>query len=86
MARTIGVLVDQLPDYAVENRRCWDGMAEDRVAAGEQRWAAPEPIWGQWRVPDDQIPLLPDDLDGKDVVELGCETAYVSAWAVRRGA
>ena len=30
---------------------------------------------------DDEIPLLSDDLDGKDVVELGCGTAYVSAWS-----
>jgi SAM-dependent methyltransferase len=30
--------------------------------------------------------LLPDDLAGMDVVELGCGTAYVSAWLARRGA
>ena len=29
--------------------------------------------------------MLPD-VDGKDVVELGCGTAYVSAWLARRGA
>ena len=29
--------------------------------------------------------MLPE-LDGKDVVELGCGTAYVSAWLARRGA
>ena len=26
------------------------------------------------------------DVDGKDVIELGCGTAYVSAWLARRGA
>ena len=30
--------------------------------------------------------LLPDDLAGRDVIELGCGTAYVSAWLARRGA
>jgi SAM-dependent methyltransferase len=30
--------------------------------------------------------LLPDDLAGKDAIELGCGTAYVSAWLARRGA
>jgi SAM-dependent methyltransferase len=30
--------------------------------------------------------MLPGDLAGKDVIELGCGTAYVSAWLHRRGA
>jgi len=30
--------------------------------------------------------MLPDDLDGLRVAELGCGTAYVSAWLARRGA
>ena len=30
--------------------------------------------------------MLPDDLAGKDAIELGCGTAYVSAWLARRGA
>ena len=27
-----------------------------------------------------------DDVAGKDTIELGCGTAYVSAWLARRGA
>ena len=30
--------------------------------------------------------MLPDDLAGLDAIELGCGTAYVSAWMARRGA
>src|SRR5688572_13157693 len=30
--------------------------------------------------------LLPDDMSGLDAIELGCGTAYVSAWMARRGA
>jgi SAM-dependent methyltransferase len=30
--------------------------------------------------------MLPDDVGGLDVIELGCGTAYVSAWLARRGA
>jgi ubiquinone/menaquinone biosynthesis C-methylase UbiE len=30
--------------------------------------------------------MLPDDLNGKDAIELGCGTAYVSSWFARRGA
>jgi SAM-dependent methyltransferase len=37
-------------------------------------------------VPESQLHLLPDDLDGLDVIELGCGTGYVSAWLARRGA
>ncbi|MGH7001319.1 MAG: class I SAM-dependent methyltransferase, partial [Stellaceae bacterium] len=30
--------------------------------------------------------MLPGDLAGKDAIELGCGTAYISAWMYRRGA
>jgi SAM-dependent methyltransferase len=30
--------------------------------------------------------MLPDDVAGLDAIELGCGTAYVSAWLARRGA
>ena len=36
-------------------------------------------------MPETQVRALPD-VDGLDVVELGCGTAYVSAWLARRGA
>ena len=37
-------------------------------------------------IPESQVHLLPDDLDGLDAIELGCGTGYVSAWMARRGA
>jgi SAM-dependent methyltransferase len=37
-------------------------------------------------VPESLLKLLPDELAGKDVVELGCGTGSVSAWMARRGA
>jgi SAM-dependent methyltransferase len=37
-------------------------------------------------VPERTARLLPDDLDGKVVVEMGCGTAYISAWLARLGA
>ena len=36
-------------------------------------------------MPEDSLETL-GDVDGLDVVELGCGTAYVSAWLARRGA
>jgi SAM-dependent methyltransferase len=52
---------------------------------GHEDWALNEPNWGTWHVPESQLPLL-TDVAGKDVVELGCGTGYVSSWLVRRGA
>src|SRR5262249_14779682 len=36
--------------------------------------------------PQSRVPMLPADLAGADVLELGCGTGYVSAWAARAGA
>lgn len=71
---------------AAENRRYWDDRADQWVAAGERKWAASEPTWGIWELPDAGIELLPADLTGLDAIELGCGTGYVSAWMARRGA
>lgn len=71
--------------YTDVNRALWDGMAADWVAAARRNWSGP-PRWGMWGVADAEVPLLPDDLAGLDVVELGCGTGYVAGWAARRGA
>jgi SAM-dependent methyltransferase len=74
-----------LPDYVRANRALWDADATDFVAPGERAWAQ-EPSWGVWSVPEQELGLLPDDMRGMRAVELGCGTAYVSAWMARRGA
>ena len=38
-----------------------------------------------WNVPESELGALPD-VAGMDTVELGCGTAYISAWLARRGA
>lgn len=78
------------PDYAghVErNRRHWDEHAagwHGPLARGH--WSAPDPRWGLWATPESQVSMLPGDLAGKRVIELGCGTGYVSAWLARAGA
>ena len=37
-------------------------------------------------MPERSVCLLPEDLKGKTTLELGCGTAYVSAWLARLGA
>src|SRR5262245_55834849 len=41
--------------------------------------------WGIWDIPEARVAVVPP-VDGRDVIELGCGTAYWSAWLARRGA
>ncbi len=75
---------EQTPDYLQQNRIAWDAEAPDYVATGERAWAA-EPSWGIWGVPESELRLLPE-VAGRDVLEAGCGTGYISAWLARRGA
>lgn len=79
-------VADRLPRHVAENRRKWDETADDWVAAGERSWQQDEPTWGIWGVPESDLQMLPRDMSGLSAVELGCGTAYVSAWLARRGA
>lgn len=78
--------VRPLPEHVARNRAYWDEQAADYVAGGERNWAADEPSWGIWGIPESQAPLIPSSLLDRDAIELGCGTAYVSAWLARRGA
>ena len=79
-------LMDGLPEHVARNRTEWDRWADDYVAAARRNWTADDPTWGIWRLPETQVGMFPPDVAGQDVVELGCGTAYVSAWLARRGA
>ena len=67
------------------NRVGWDADADTWLEPGRKAWASDKITWGAWSVPESDLPVLPD-VDGLDVVELGCGTAYWSAWLARRGA
>jgi SAM-dependent methyltransferase len=73
-------------DHVFLNRAKWEEEAAKYVEAAERQWTRDEPTWGIWGVPESELHVLPDDLEGKDAVELGCGTAYVSSWLARRGA
>ncbi len=59
--------------------------AEYTDARAEESWAADEITWGVMQVREAELLALPD-LAGKDVVELGCGTAYFGAWLKKAGA
>lgn len=65
--------------------RCGTPSSAGGTARAREKWAA-EPEWGVWGIPQTDVPFLPADLAGKDLIELGCGTAYVSAWTARAGA
>jgi len=74
-----------MAEHILRNRAAWDRNAVEYEAPGRHAWESAEPYWGIWRVPESLLGVLPD-VRGLDVVELGCGTAYVSAWLARRGA
>jgi SAM-dependent methyltransferase len=79
-------VTEDLPQHVAANREAWDRYAADYAEAGRRWWTRTEPKWGIWGVPEAELHLLPDDLEGKDAIDLGCGTGYVSAWLARRGA
>jgi SAM-dependent methyltransferase len=73
------------PDHVLRNRAAWDRWAADYVEPGRRSWVAAEPSWGLWGIPESELHLI-DGVAGLDAIELGCGTAYVSAWLARLGA
>jgi SAM-dependent methyltransferase len=78
--------MSELPEHVRRNREAWDSTAHEYVDPGRRNWAADAVTWGIWDVPEADVGMLPGDLAGLDTIELGCGTAYVSAWLARRGA
>ena len=77
---------EPLPEYALRNRASWTKANEeytDRRAL--DAWQEPEITWGMCRAREADVRVLPT-LEGLDVVELGCGTAYFGAWLKRAGA
>ncbi len=72
------------PDYLRANAAAWNARRDDQLAFAQRQWTA-EPSWGIFDVPEAAARLLPSELHGLRAVELGCGTAYVSAWLARRG-
>lgn len=68
------------------NRAVWDRVSVDHTdAEAAARWSEHELAWGLFRIPERDIGAL-GEVDGLDVVELGCGTAFVSAHLTRLGA
>jgi SAM-dependent methyltransferase len=78
--------VTELSEHARKNRELWTRVnAEYTAGEASRKWAQEEIAWGTFGNPERELRVL-GDVAGKDVVELGCGTAYVSAWLARLGA
>jgi SAM-dependent methyltransferase len=74
------------PDYVAQNVAVWTkANAEHTGPRAHAAWSQDRITWGVFEIPESDVNGL-GDVDGLDVVELGCGTAYFSAWLARRGA
>ncbi|GAA1032353.1 hypothetical protein GCM10009557_30600 [Virgisporangium ochraceum] len=67
------------------NEAHWDVLADAYAVHARRLWAQTAPTWGNFAASQSRVPMLPADVAGADVLELGCGTGYVSAWAARAG-
>ena len=75
-----------MTDYLERNRAGWTKANEEYTdARASEAWAADEITWGMFGPSDEELGVL-GDVSGKDVIELGCGTAYFGAWLAKRGA
>ena len=78
--------MSDVPDYVARNRDAWTQTnAEYTDEHANRSWRAETITWGMFGVAEADVGVL-GEVDGLDVVELGCGTAYFSAWFARRGA
>jgi SAM-dependent methyltransferase len=76
----------EVSDDAKRNREAWtEANAAYTDKQATEQWARRDIVWGVWGAREDDLDTL-GEVAGLDVVELGCGTAYVSAWLARRGA
>jgi SAM-dependent methyltransferase len=73
-------------DDALKNREVWTkANAEYTDRKARESWVKDEIDWGMFSGSESEIGAL-GDVAGKDVIELGCGTAYFGAWLAKRGA
>jgi SAM-dependent methyltransferase len=75
----------QLPDSIAGNVAQWTRVNQEHTdAAAEAAWRGDGISWGMFGVAEEAIGSPLGDLAGRDIVELGCGTAYFSAQLARR--
>jgi SAM-dependent methyltransferase len=75
----------ELSDHARQNRASWDADAEAYQARNAKAIEHEAPHWGMWQLPESELHAL-GELDGRDVLELGCGAGQFGLSLVRQGA
>jgi SAM-dependent methyltransferase len=71
---------------AKKNVALWTKINREHTNdSASTNWALGEVSWGIWGIDESELDVL-GDVAGLDVVELGCGTAYFSAWLAKAGA
>jgi len=74
-----------MTDHVAQNRTFWDARS-DEYQAQHAGYISPDGMaWGVWQIAEDEVRALPD-VEGKDVLELGCGACQWSIALARRGA
>ncbi len=76
----------RLSPNTARNRRAWDGFSDEYQALhSEQLRKSGGLAWGVWQLPESELQVL-GDVEGKDVLELGCGAAQWAIALTRLGA
>jgi ubiquinone/menaquinone biosynthesis C-methylase UbiE len=77
----------QWPEYVDRNRKAWGKLSTQFAEPGRKSWSTQDITWGIWDMPEQELHALGDleSWRGKDAIELGCGTAYFSAWLAKLG-
>lgn len=78
--------MDPLPAHVIINRDAWTASNADYSdGAAHAAWEQEALSWGVFGIPEADVQGLPD-VRGRDIIELGCGTAYFGARLKRLGA
>src|SRR4029078_11862324 len=76
-AMTSDSIAANIAEWTEKNKQYTDSNAK-------RAWEHEGVLWGVFSIPEEQVGALPD-VNGLDVVELGCGTAYFGSWLPPRG-
>ncbi len=75
----------KLSRHAARNRAFWNELADRYQAEQGPQLAIHGAAWGVWQIPETALRIL-GDVNGRDVLELGCGAAQWSIALAQRGA